>query len=45
MDIELQNINSDSKTGLKSEEAKQRLLKYGENKLKEKKKKIFSFVF
>lgn len=39
MDIELQNINSDSKTGLTSEEAKQRLLKYGENKLKEKKKK------
>ena len=45
MDIELQNINSDSKTGLTSEEARQRLLKYGENKLKEKNIKNFFVRF
>ncbi len=45
MDIELQNTDADSKTGLTEDEAQQRLLKYGKNKLKEKKKKTLFVRF
>lgn len=41
----LKGLESDSKTGLSSEEAKARLEKFGENKLQEKKKKSWIRIF